>query len=140
LAAAGGGAWLYQLQKAEHRTQAQLASSIPVETRVNLFDEGTVRGIEGTNTLQEVSLPARVVHLSIVLPRFSDPGRYLIRVSKDKAGNEVVAQAVGDAATSERKTTAVVTLDLRTAQAGEYFLATVRGADNGTYYYPLKIN
>jgi hypothetical protein len=34
----------------------------------------------------------------------------------------------------------VVTLDLRTAQAGEYFLATVRGADNGTYYYPLKIN
>jgi hypothetical protein len=140
LAAAGGGAWLYQLQKAEHRAQVQLASSIPVETRVNLFDEGTVRGIEGTNTLQEVSLPARVVHLSIVLPRFSDPGRYLIRVSKDKAGNEVVAQAVGDAATSDRKTTAVVTLDLRTAQTGEYYLATVRGADNGTYYYPLKIN
>jgi hypothetical protein len=99
-----------------------------------------VRGIEGTNTLQEVSLPARVVHLSIVLPRFSDPGRYLIRVSKDKAGSEVVAQAVGDAATSDRKTTAVVTLDLRTAQTGEYYLATVRGADNGTYYYPLKIN
>jgi len=34
----------------------------------------------------------------------------------------------------------VVTLDLRTAQTGEYYLATVRGADNGTYYYPLKIN
>ncbi len=140
LAAVGGGAWEYQRQNAAHRAQVQLASSIPVETRVNLLDEGTVRGGEGTNTLKEVSLPAAVGHLPSILPRFSESGRYLIRVSKDKAGNEVVAQAVGDTATSDRKTTVVVTLDLRTAQAGEYFLATVRGADNGTYYYPLKIN
>ena len=140
LAAVGAGAWVYQRQRDDHHAQVQLASSIPVEKRVDLFDEGTVRGGEGTNTLKEVSLPAAVVHLTIILPRFSESGRYLIRVSKDKAGNEVVAQAVGDAATSDRKTTAVVTLDLRTAQAGEYFLATVRGADNGTYYYPLKID
>ena len=33
-----------------------------------------------------------------------------------------------------------VVLDLRAAKAGMYFLATVRGADNGVYYYPLKIN
>jgi len=33
-----------------------------------------------------------------------------------------------------------VTLDLRAAKPGAYFLATVRGADNGMYYYPLKIN
>jgi hypothetical protein len=33
-----------------------------------------------------------------------------------------------------------VVLDLRPAKAGMYFLATVRGADNGIYYYPLKIN
>jgi hypothetical protein len=31
-------------------------------------------------------------------------------------------------------------LDLRAAKAGMYFLATVRNADNGVYYYPLKIN
>ncbi|MEA2259714.1 MAG: hypothetical protein QOJ51_2539, partial [Acidobacteriaceae bacterium] len=32
-----------------------------------------------------------------------------------------------------------VILDLRAAKPGAYFLATVRGADNGMYYYPLKI-
>ena len=32
-----------------------------------------------------------------------------------------------------------VTLDLRRAQVGSYFLATVRESDNGTYYYPLKV-
>jgi hypothetical protein len=60
-------------------------------------------------------------------------------VSKDNVGHQVVAQATGDAETSDRKTTAVVTLDLRAAPFGEYFLATVRDVDNGTYYYPLKI-
>jgi hypothetical protein len=31
-----------------------------------------------------------------------------------------------------------VVLDLRAAKAG--ILATVRGSDNGAWYYPLKIN
>lgn len=135
----GGGTWKYHRDNAEHLAQMKLASGIPVEARADLFDEGTLRGIEGTNRLHEASLPAAVVHLTIVLPRFSEPGRYLIRVSKDKAGNHVVAQGMGDAETFDRKTAAVVTLDLRAAPSGEYFLATVRGADNGTYYYPLKI-
>ena len=32
-----------------------------------------------------------------------------------------------------------VTLDLRAARNGSYFLATVRGKDAGAYYYPLTI-
>jgi len=31
------------------------------------------------------------------------------------------------------------TLDLRAAKPGAYFLATVRGSDNGMYYYPVQI-
>jgi hypothetical protein len=85
-------------------------------------------------------LPATLVHLSIILPRFSETGRYLIRVSKDKAGSQVIAQGLGDAAESDGKVKVVLTLDLRGAEPGAYFLATVRGADKGTYYYPLKIN
>ena len=38
------------------------------------------------------------------------------------------------------KVTLNVALDLRAAKTGAYFLATIRGADNGTYYYPLKVN
>jgi len=61
-------------------------------------------------------------------------------VSKDKSGREVVAMGAGNATALAGNVRVDVTLDLRGTKAGAYFLATVRGADNGTYYYPLKIN
>ena len=77
---------------------------------------------------------------SVTLPRFSQAGRYEIRVSKDKAGTQIVAQGAGEAVDIAGNTEVKVALDLRAAKAGMYFLATVRGADNGVWYYPLKIN
>lgn len=82
----------------------------------------------------------RLCILHVTLPRFSQTGRYDFLVSKDKSGSRVVARGTGEAAEIAGKVSVKVTLDLRAAKAGEYFLATVRGADNGMYYYPLKIN
>ncbi len=45
---------------------------------------------------------------------------------------------IGDAIDKDDRVSVQVTLDLRSAKPGSYFLATVRGADNGTYYYPLQ--
>ena len=56
-----------------------------------------------------------------------------------KAGSQVVAKGSGNAGENAGKVGVKVTLDLRSVQAGAYFLATVRGADNGMYYYPLRI-
>jgi hypothetical protein len=121
---------------------AQVASSRPVNATVDLFNSGTLRGSdEDTTPLQEVALPASIVHLSVILPRFSETGSYSVNVSKDKAGSQIIATGVGNAVQKdEEKVLVNVTLDLRAAKPGAYFLATVRGTDNGTYYYPLKIN
>ena len=141
LIVASGAIWEYQHQRAERDTVVQVATtSVPVDAQVDLFNAGTFRGgDDGTNELQQVSLPAAIVHLSVTLPRFSETGPYEVLVSRDKAGSQVVAKGSGDAEENEGKVRVKLTLDLRTVKAGEYFLATVRGADNGMYYYPLRI-
>jgi hypothetical protein len=141
LVAIGGGFWGFNYQHDHQNASVQIASSQPVNADVNLLDAGTSRGQDDdTSPLQQVSLPAAFVHLSVTLPRFSQSGHYEIRVSKDKAGTDVVAQGSGEATERDGIIAVSVVLDLRAAKAGMYFLATVRGADNGVYYYPLKIN
>ena len=139
--ACGGGFWAMKSHRGHEIVPVQMASSTPVDANVNLLDAGTVRGADDdTSPLQEVSLPAAVVRLSVTLPRFSQTGRYEIRVSKDKAGTQLVAQGEGETVDVAGNTEVKVVLDLRDAKAGMYFLATVRGVDNGVYYYPLKID
>jgi hypothetical protein len=97
IVASSGGVWEYQHERAERNAVVQMAkSSVPVDAEVDLFNAGTLRGgDEGTNELQQVSLPAAIVHLSVTLPRFSETGRYEVLVSRDKAGSEVVAKGLG---------------------------------------------
>ena len=136
----GGGvlAFLYGTPKAG--PDRQVASSQPINASVDLFTSGTLRGSgDDAAPLQEVSLSASIVHLSVVLPRFSEVGRYDVLVSKDKAGTQIVAMGAGNATEIAGKVGVEVTLDLRAARPGSYFLATVRGVDSGTYYYPLRI-
>ena len=60
---------------------------------VDLFNAPTLRGVDDDAApLQEVSLPAATVRLSITLPRFSESGRYKVMVSKDRAGSQIVAR------------------------------------------------
>ncbi len=91
------------------------------------------------NPLEAVSLPSTLVHLHLVLPRFSDAGSYVVAVSKDRAGTAIVARGSGKTRGDGQRLLLDVSLDLRGAQAGAYFLATVRESDNGTYYYPLNV-
>lgn len=105
---------------------------------VNLFDAGVVRG-EQPGQLQSVSLPAALIKLTIVLPRHSAPGQYLVAITRDRNGNGIVAEglAATSAAGSQQQITA--NLDLRTAKAGQYFLSTTHEQDQAAYYYPLQI-
>lgn len=143
LAVVAGG----MILKGHHPTappaQSYVASNAgPVSASVDLFNAVTVRGgggDEATPLQQPVSLPSSIVHLSVTLPRFSQSGPYEILVSRDRLGNEGVAHGGGDAVESGGKVGLTVTLDLRNTSPGTYFLATVRGSDNGTYYYPLNV-
>ncbi len=137
-----GGAALYEVRSAPKHEAVEVASSAPRDANVDLFEATTARGV-GTDDeaapLQEVLLPAAVVRLSVTLPRFSQSGEYRILVSTDRAGTQVIATGQGTALDVAGKTKVQVTLDLRSAKPGAYFLATVRGSDNGTYYYPLQV-
>jgi hypothetical protein len=138
--ASGVGIWKYQHSRTAQIAAVQMLAMKPVNANVDLFNAGTVRGEDdGANSLKQVFLPAAIVQLSVTLPRFSESGHYEVLVSRDKSGNEVVAKGSGDAVANSGKVTVDVTLDLRAAKPGAYFLATVRGSDNGMYYYPVQI-
>jgi len=129
-----------ELSKAKITETAQLAYSNPVAVHVDLFNAITLRGgSDDPNPLQEVTLPAAIVNLAVTLPRFSQSGSYTILIAKDRAGKQVVAEGSGTTSESHGRAGVHVTLDLRKATPGAYFLATIRGSDNGTYYYPLKV-
>jgi hypothetical protein len=122
-----------------NRAQTGNAQTVANDRTIDLFDHGTVRGGSEPSPLDAVSLPSSVVHLRLILPRFSDPGSYTVAVSKDKDGTDIVARGSGMTVAAGPRLRLEVALDLRRAQAGSYFLATVRESDNGTYYYPLKV-
>ena len=142
LAVIGGG-----LFAKEHRPAAPAGSYVasnagPVNASVDLFNAITVRGSggdEATPLQRPVSLPSSIVLLAVTLPRFSQSGPYEVIVSKDRLGKGDVAHGRGNAVEVDGKVSLTVTLDLRITAPGTYFLATVRGSDNGTYYYPVKV-
>jgi hypothetical protein len=109
------------------------------ERTIDLFNHGTIRGGSDPSPLDAVSLPSTLVHLHLILPRFSDPGSYVVAVSKDRAGTAIAARGTGKTVADGQRLLLDVSLDLRAAKPGSYFLATVRESDNGTYYYPLKV-
>jgi len=115
------------------------AQTVASNRAIDLFNHGTVRGAGEPSPLDAVSLPSSFIHLRLILPRFSDPGSYTVAVSKDKGGADIVARGSGMTVADGSRLLLEVTLDLRRAQVGSYFLATVRESDNGTYYYPLKV-
>ncbi len=140
LFAAGGGLWEYLHLRAEHSSGIEMTMSTPVDAQIDLSNAGTYRGqTDETNELQAITLPAAIVRLNVTLPRFSDAGPYEILVSKDQTAKQVVARAVGRAQEMDNRELLNVTLDLRAARKGAYFLATVRGEDGGTYYYPVTV-
>jgi hypothetical protein len=120
------------------RKQAPATDVALVSETVNLGDAGTLRG-EQPGSLQSISLPAALVRLTIILPRFSTPGQYAVAVTKDQTRNWVVSQSSATATVNGEHETVSVELDLRSAKAGAYFLSTVQEQDQAYYYYPLQI-
>jgi hypothetical protein len=120
-----------------HRQLPSAELAVQSET-VNLWDAGTIRGNQ-PGSLQSVSLPAALVRLTIILPRFSPPGQYAVAVTQDQNGNGVIAEGGVTATSNGDHESVSVELDLRSAKAGAYFLATTHEQDQASYYYPLQI-
>lgn len=131
-----------QVQVARIGPPPAVSTSQPEVARdLDLSQYLTTRGANSDEAfpLKQVSLPAAVVHLRILLPRLSRPGEYHVAVSIDRSGNNVVADGNGMATGADPHTMLAVTLDLRRAAPGSYFLSTESEQDGGAYYYPLKL-
>lgn len=111
-----------------------------VTREIDLSKYVTTRGGDSDAVpLDAVALPTAVVHLIIRLPRLSEPGHYDVAVSSDRTGQKILSQGKGIATGTDPKTTLSVTLDLRKAPPGSYFLSTEREQEGGAYYYPLRL-
>jgi len=122
----------------ERHLRQTLASATPVSETVDLWNADTYRG-QQPRQLQSVGLPAAPVRLTIILPRFSLPGQYLVAVTRDQSGNGVIAEGLAFATSIQAQERLSVSLDLRNAKVGAYFLSTTHVQDQAAYYYPLQI-
>jgi hypothetical protein len=118
--------------------QQMLAQAPPIPELVDLWNAATYRG-QQPRQLQSVLLPAARIHLTIILPRFSQAGQYLVAVTRDQNGNGIVAEGTAATSASGAQERVTVDLDLRTAKAGSYFLSTTHEQDQAEHYYPLRI-
>ena len=120
----------------KHRSAtAQLAAN-------STLDLTAVSATRGASLSQQplIHLPRRPDVLTILLPLFSDGGQYTVQILPDKTKPEAVAAAQGVAAQSGNVTSLKVEFDLSHVQPGVYYLATVHGTDEATYYYPIAVN
>jgi len=119
--------------------EVQQAPNVAVVSRtLDLSNAGSYRGDQPA-PLQSVSLPTALVKVTIVLPRYSTPGQYIVAVTRDQSGNDPVAKGIGSAVSDGSRELITVTLDLRSTTTGPHFLSTTREKDEASYYYPLDI-
>lgn len=121
-----------------HNHEKTVALAQSVSKTVDLWNAGTDRG-EEPRQLQSVELPAAVVRLTVILPRFSPSGQYLIAVTRKEDGTGVVAEGLASTVADGQQEKVSVALNLRKVTAGAYFLSTTHEQDQAAYYYPLQI-
>jgi hypothetical protein len=116
----------------------QAANMAAIQQTVDLWNAGTLRN-DQPSPLQSVTLPAALVKVTIILPRYSEPGRYVVAVTRDQMGNDLLAQSSATGTGSGDREEISVDLDLRKSKPGAYFLSTTHEQDQASYYYPLQI-
>lgn len=127
--------WISSRRSREVQTTPNVAV---VSKTLDLSNAGSYRGDQPA-PLQSVSLPTAIVKVTVVLPRYSTPGQYIVAVTRDQSGSDPVAKGIGLAVADGSHELVTVTLDLRSATTGPHFLSTTREKDEASYYYPLDI-
>jgi hypothetical protein len=130
---ASGGFWL--LHKRNNPPTVEIA-----QITLDLFNVDATRGVGQDHPVNLPPLPRKVDDVRIILPRFSDQGRYTVAILKSRAADSAVT--VRDATTlrSGDRLSLSVRLDLSKVGPGTYLLGTRMQGGNQIYFYPLTIN
>jgi hypothetical protein len=114
-----------------------------ISETIDLSNAGTLRGLPSNSAelspLQSVSLPAALVKVKIILPRYSRLGQYTVAVTRDQTVNDPLARGSATAIGNGDQEEVAIDLDLRKSKKGAYFLSTTHEQDQASYYYPLQI-
>ena len=113
------------------------APAMPLKQTIDLSNSATTRGVPAQLSL--VTLPKRMIDLTVILPVLSQTGTYTIAVDKTREGTDRVAAATGSATQQGQQTKLEVALHLEGVAPGLYYLSTMHESDDAVYYYPLKI-
>jgi len=127
------GGWFYARGRggpAEMPAPPVVARARPLELDLRPF--AVFRSEQGTPTQPPLALSAERLDLTLLLPVGSEPGPYDVRLLS--AGDQVLAQASGQADIRDFVTTLRVEIDLGGAAAGEYRLGVRREGDDWSYY------
>ena len=130
--------WNRQNPVASNPPAGQQASAV-VDRTLDLTNYGTFRGAEQQPPKPPLNLPSALLHVNLILPRFSDAGPYTVIVVAGREGTNRIAYATGTASITGNQTKLTVTLDLRRAKPGSYVLLTELSGQDDWYSYPLRI-
>jgi len=130
--------WNRQNLLASNPPAGQQASAI-VDRTLDLTNYGTFRGAEEQPPKPPLNLPAALLNVNLILPRFSESGPYTIIVVAGREGTNRIAYATGNATLVGDQTKLTVTLDLRRTKPGNYVLLTELSGQDDWYSYPLRI-
>ena len=130
--------WNRQGSVASNPPSGQQASAV-VDRTLDLTNYGTFRGAEQQPSKPPLNLPAALLHVNLILPRFSEAGPYTIIVVAGREGANRIAYGTGTASIAGNQTKLTVTLDLRRAKHGSYVLLTELSGQDDWYSYPLRI-
>lgn len=130
--------WNRHSSVASNSPASEEASAV-VDRTLDLTNYGTLRGAEEQPPKPPLRLPAALLHVNLILPRFSETGPYTIIVVAGREGTNRIAYATGTASIASNQTKLTVTLDLRRAKPGNYVLLTELSGQDDWFSYPLRI-
>ena len=121
-------------------SQVEQQAFAVIDRTVDLTNYGTPRGAQEQPPKPPLDLPAALLHVNLILPRFSEAGPYTIIVVAGREGTNRIAYATGIATIVGDQTKLTITLDLRRARPGSYVLLTEQSGQDDWYSYPLRIH
>lgn len=113
--------------------------AILTERTLDLTEYGTYRGAGEQPAKPTLILPRALLHINLILPRFSEAGMYSILVAADRGGKNRLACASGQAVLTSGSTAVAFLMDLRSVKSGDYLLLTELSGQDDFYSYPLKV-
>ena len=110
------------------------------EVTLDLSDLDATRGADHEQAIHLAALPRHIDNVRLILPRFSEAGRYTVAVLRSKESRDALALASATTVPHGQLQELHVRLDLSHAPLGNFLLGTRLDDGELVYYYPLTLN